>query len=385
MVSNEKISYWEQKSFFKDIDYIIIGAGIVGFSTALSLKERQPGARILVLEQGVLPSGASSKNAGFACFGSATELYEDLQIMPENEVWSTVQKRWNGLKNLRKLIGDDALKYECNGSWDLITENDLELFNETIKLLPLFNEKLKEITGEENVYSLDNHVSEKNDFSGVNTSIYNRLEAQIDTASMNNAFYLKVINAGINVLFGTKVTSVEEGNNSASVYTHLGKINAKAIAICTNGFAAQFINDEEILPARAQVIITKPIPNLKIKGTFHYNSGYYYFRNIDERILFGGGRNLDFSGETTSEINTTEKITDRLIHLLKTVILPNTPFEIEHQWAGIMGVGKSKAPIVKKCTNSIYCGVRLGGMGVAIGSLVGKDLSQLIIDRDLEI
>ena len=36
MIPNEKISYWEQKTFFNDVDYIIIGAGIVGYSTALS-------------------------------------------------------------------------------------------------------------------------------------------------------------------------------------------------------------------------------------------------------------------------------------------------------------------------------------------------------------
>ena len=29
--------------------------------------------------------------------------------------------------------------------------------------------------------------------------------------------------------------------------------------------------------------------NLKIKGSFHYEKGYYYFRNIDNRILLGGG------------------------------------------------------------------------------------------------
>ena len=54
-------------------------------------------------------------------------------------------------------------------------------------------------------------------------------------------------------------------------------------------------------PARAQVLITKPIKNLQIKGTFHLDKGYYYFRNIDNRILFGGGRNLDFKTEETSE------------------------------------------------------------------------------------
>ena len=380
MIPNEKISYWEQKTFFNDIDYIIIGAGIVGYSTALSLRKLSPTAKILILERGNLPSGASSKNAGFACFGSATELYSDLQLNDEEEVWNTVKKRWDGLQNLRLLIGDDNLKFQNLGSWDLITEKEIELYNRTVELIPQFNSKIEEITGEENVYTIDDSVADKFGFKTIRTSIYNRLEGQIDTAAMNAEFYRQVINAGIQVLFGTEAIDVNSNENEAVVSTHFGEICAKSIAICTNGFAAQFIHDEEILPARAQVIITKPIPNLHIHGTFHYDAGYFYFRNIDDRILFGGGRNLDIRGETTTEIITSTEIISHLKSLMKSVILPTTEFEIDHQWAGIMGVGSSKKPIVKKCTHSVFCGVRLGGMGVAIGSLVGKELAQLIID-----
>ena len=64
--------------------------------------------------------------------------------------------------------------------------------------------------------------------------------------------------------------------------------------------------------------------------------------------------------------------------MLKTTILPNTPFEIEHRWSGIMGVGNQKKAIVKPLTSNVFCGVRLGGMGVAIGSLVGKELAELV-------
>ncbi len=63
---------------------------------------------------------------------------------------------------------------------------------------------------------------------------------------------------------------------------------------------------------------------------------------------------------------------------MKDVILPNTNFEIEHRWSGIMGVGHQKKAIVKKVSEHITCGVRLGGMGVAIGSWVGKELAELM-------
>ena len=58
--------------------------------------------------------------------------------------------------------------------------------------------------------------------------------------------------------------------------------------------------------------------------------------------------------------------------------MPNKEFDIEHRWSGIMGVGNQKKPIVKQLSNHVFCGVRLGGMGVAIGSMVGKELAELI-------
>mgnify|MGYP003452809353 FL=1 len=153
--------------------------------------------------------------------------------------------------------------------------------------------------------------------------------------------------------------------------------STKKLLFATNGFSKDLFS-EDVQPARAQVLITKPIQNLDIKGTFHLDKGYYYFRNIDNRILFGGGRNLDFQGETTTDFGNTNLIQNALEGLLKEVILPNHKFEIEHRWSGIMGMGSTKNPIVKQLSNHVYCGVRLGGMGIAIGSLVGKELADLV-------
>ena len=105
MLNIKELSYWELDTYFCDVDFLIVGAGIVGYSTALEIKKRNPTSKVLLLERGFLPTGASSKNAGFACFGSATELIDDLSHISEKEVWETVEMRWKGLQNLKKIIG----------------------------------------------------------------------------------------------------------------------------------------------------------------------------------------------------------------------------------------------------------------------------------------
>ncbi|MCE2821321.1 MAG: FAD-binding oxidoreductase [Saprospiraceae bacterium] len=104
-----ELSYWEQQSFFEHIDVAVIGSGIVGLAAAIHLREKNPKLRVVVFERGPLPAGASTRNAGFACFGSMTELIDDLSHTPEDTVLSTVEKRWNGLQRLRALVGDENM------------------------------------------------------------------------------------------------------------------------------------------------------------------------------------------------------------------------------------------------------------------------------------
>jgi gamma-glutamylputrescine oxidase len=378
MLSINQLSFWERETYFQDIDFLVVGAGIVGCSTAIHLRKKFPKAKILVLERGFLPMGASTKNAGFACFGSVTELVDDLSTIPENEVWTTVQKRWEGLIYLKELIGEKNMDFQQNGSWDLI-DNKLEDldYKEYVSKIDYLNEKLKVISNYTNVYSEDRIISSRFQFGGIKTSFFNRLEGQIDTGKMMLKFYSLLVENNILNLSGIEVIDIEQEENLVSVKTSIGEISASNAAICVNGFAQKFLPSEDVLPARAQVLITKPIDNLLVKGTFHYHKGYYYFRNINNRILFGGARNLDISGETSEDFKNTDLIKNELSQKLKEIILPTTNFEIDYFWSGIMGVGKTKKPIVKKISNSIAVGVRMGGMGVAIGSLVGKETADL--------
>ena len=68
----------------------------------------------------------------------------------------------------------------------------------------------------------------------------------------------------------------------------------------------------------------------------------------------------------------------KLKELLNDVIVPDQEVAIDYSWSGIMGVGKQKKPIVQQVSTNVYCGIRLGGMGIAIGSSVGRELADLM-------
>ncbi|MBF6609122.1 MAG: FAD-binding oxidoreductase [Flavobacterium sp.] len=367
------LSFWEIDTWFSNVDYTIVGSGIVGLNAALRLRERFPESKILILEKGPLPQGASTKNAGFACFGSLSEIVADLTNHSEQEVLELISKRWEGLHKLRSRLGDANIDFQNNGGYELFTgENDR--FHECAEQMPYVNDLLRSL------FKNDVFVRQRDKFGfeGVASElIFNPFESQIDTGRMMKSLLKVAVNADILILNQQQVVEFHDKSDHVHVALPNYSFKTRKLLFATNGFAATLTNNA-VKPARAQVLITKPIPGLKIKGTFHIDQGYYYFRNIGDRILFGGGRNLDFAGETTTDFGESELIQRRLDKLLREIILPNTTFEIEHRWSGIMGIGESKKPIVERLSENVYCGVRLGGMGIAIGSTIGTDLANLV-------
>lgn len=368
------LSFWEYKSWLSDIDFAIIGSGIVGLNCALSLRKKHPKSKIVVFERGMLPSGASTKNAGFACFGSISEILDDLKTHSEDEVVKLVKTRVEGLNLLRNTLGDKQLDYQENGGYELFTKKDSELFESCKNNIAYINNMLYPIFDSE-VFSENEHYF---GFKNIHPKlIYSKFEGQIDTGKMMLGLIKKASEANILILNSSEISNISDNGETVLLEINsLQEVFVKKVFIATNGFAKQFLK-EDIKPARAQVLVTKPIENLQVKGTFHLEKGYYYFRNIENRILFGGGRNLDFKTEETTEMELTERIQNKLVHLLKTVILPHQSFEIDTRWSGIMGIGKQKKPIVKAISENVFCGVRLGGMGVAIGSSIGNQLAEL--------
>lgn len=368
-----KLSYWEYKSWLSNIDYTIVGSGIVGLNCALYLKKNFPKAKILILEKGILPQGASTKNAGFACFGSISEILSDLKRTSEEEVFNLVEKRWQGIQLLRKNLGDENLGFENNGGHEVFLNDQENLFEECQNNLDSVNGLLQPIF-KKGAFELQ---ANRFGFKGVQDNyIANAFESQINTGSMMSSLLHEVQKSGVAILNNVLVQDFSEDANRVSIKTDKFGFSTKKLCIATNGFAANLL-DEDVQPARAQVLITKPILNLSIKGTFHLDEGFFYFRNVENRILLGGGRNLDLDAERTTEFGETVLVQNKLKSLLSEIILPETPFEIDRVWSGIMGMGKTKKPIVKALSGKVYCGVRLGGMGIAIGSSIGKELADL--------
>lgn len=378
-MANQTFSYWEQTSFIDNSDVIVIGSGLVGLSAALRLKKKEPNLNVLVLERGFLPTGASTKNAGFACFGTASEQLDYLQKTSENEVLKLVDYKWRGLQKLRENLGDENIDYQQHGGYELFMDSESEIAFQNINQIDRINNLLKDAIGTKDIYRLANHKISTFGFNKICNIIYNPFEGQVNTGKMMRTLIYKATQLGIMVLNNCEIYKIAHEANAVNLFTNVGNFKTSKAILATNAFANQLFPSLKVTPGRGQVLITKPIKSLKLKGTYHFDDGYYYFRNIDDQVLFGGGRNLDFNAEATYEFGQTDLVKNKLTTYLKEVILPNQQFEIDYWWSGIMGFGDEISPIVKLVEPNVYCAVRCNGMGVAMGSLVGEEVADLLL------
>ncbi|MGE8432203.1 NAD(P)/FAD-dependent oxidoreductase [Chryseobacterium joostei] len=367
------ISIWELETFYRKRDIVIIGAGFTGLWTAISIKEKYPEKSVLIIERNTIPLGASTRNAGFACFGSLTEVIADSKKMGWEKTLDLVQMRFDGLQKIRHYFKSDEIDFELSGGYEILnTEEPLSYLEEV-------NAQLKSITGLAQTYTLKQNKIKDFGLGKSQFLIENPCEGSLHSGKLLQKLTEKCHELKIEFLLGTEVKKIEETSDEVKAYLSEDlSVKADVLVYCTNAFSSKFLENENIIPARGQILLTEPIENLKLKGTFHYDEGFYYFRNLGNRILLGGGRNQDFKTEETTAFETTEFLQHHLETFLKEVVLPDYEFKIALRWSGIMAMGTEKTPIVKQISEKQFCAVRLSGMGVALAPKIGELVTEMI-------
>lgn len=359
------LSIWETLGWIQEPDAVVIGTGIVGMNTALELRVLHPDWHIVMLDRSAF-GGASTRNAGFACFGSPSELAEDLESLGPEALVKLVDMRWSGLNALRARWSDHNLGYTRCGAIEAFT--DPVLFERIGGMLSQLNALLEPVFGASAFELMSDAEVEQRGLQHACGAISSPLEGALDTAAMVRAMQNSLSKEGIEVIHGVEATGLDHNQNRWCVRTSAGDIQTQRVFVCNNAWASSLL-DLDVAPAPNVVVVSQPLPGLVLNSTLHHDRGYVYAREVHGRLLIGGGRQW--------ECNDNDARAQKLVRWAQTHIQGADGFAIEHHWIGQLGVGSQRLPIVKQVEPGLYAGVRLGGMGVAIGTNVGRALARL--------
>lgn len=371
-------SIWERSSFANQADLAVVGSGLVGLFAAVFYRRRNPKQRVVVLERGPHPIGATVRNAGFACFGSPSELLHDIEAEGVDRAMHRVEERWRGLLELRAEMGDAGIGFEATGGHEAFRTGDA-LYPRVAERFDQLNDLLRAITGQV-TYRWDNARISAFGLQGISHLARTDLEGAIDSGKLIRALLRLAAESGVEVRFNSEVSRLDDAPDHVMLHMKDGAPwKAQRVLVATNGFTPALLPKLDVVPARGQVLVTGPVEGLALRGTFHLEEGFYYFRDCAGGVLLGGGRHLDLEAERTASDGLNPMIQAELERLLHEVILPGRSFIIEQRWSGTMAFGRtSKDPLLERLSDRVAVAVRLGGMGVAIGIRIARKAVDLL-------
>jgi glycine/D-amino acid oxidase-like deaminating enzyme len=383
------ISIWERETFYADTDVLIAGGGLLGLWTAYELLLARPRLRVTICEQQLLPALASTRNAGFACFGSPGELWADLQKMGDAAMWQVVENRYRGIARTRAVLGDAAIEFDCCGGYELYPENEDWNGSALEDKLALLNKGFEAITGIKDLFTHQSGKMAGMGLEGFAAMAGNSVEGGLHSGKLLEALKKLVTQMGARYLTGHKVLQpAGQAQGTVSLLTAASgntiSLRTAAIIWATNASLGGLpALAGRVVPARGQVLLSPPVAGLSLRGTFHYNEGYYYFRNLHNRLLMGGARNIAFADEETLEPATTSQIGNALFDFVRQhlpEVAPVLPYKEEWMhWAGIMGMTPNKQPILEKIANCEWAILACNGMGVSLAPIAAQQLASQVL------
>jgi glycine/D-amino acid oxidase-like deaminating enzyme len=360
----------------EEVETVVVGAGIVGLSTAYWLT--RSGRRPLVLDADGIASHASGRNAGYLMTGTAEPYSRLVRAIGEAAAF----RLWELSSENRELLRGELLdtgRVDCEfvpeGSWIAAMADDGEQERELresgerlLKLgLPLEWREAAEVR----------HASGSDRLGG---ALFQARDGGLDPARLCRGIARLVVEAGGRVRTGVCVRRLEPEGDRIRIVTDGGHLLAERLVLALNAYAPALVPQlhGEIRPVRGQLFATAPGAR-DLTGVWYVNDGYEYFRQLpDGTFVLGGCRRVARETEVGYEETSTAHVQGALERFLGEALPRFTDRAIRHRWAGTMGFtadGLPRSGEVPGMSGAIYA-AGFNGHGMSLGFATGKWLAR---------
>ncbi len=368
-----------------DADVVIVGGGLTGLWTAWYLSQREPQARILVLEKEIAGFGASGRNGGWCS-----------ALFPQST--ASLEKRHgrDAALAMRRAMIDTVGEVERAGA-EAGVDFDYARGGTVVYAYDAADERagraeVDEATGY-GVDALEWWGAEKARAAGATGAVFDPNCARVHPAKLVRGLARALEQRGVHILEGTAVTAVSAGR----VETEHGVVTCDRVVMALEGYGARLPQARRsILPLYSLMIATEPLPDsfwdeigIPHGRTFsdHRHLLIYGQRTADNRFAFGGrGARYHWGSAIHPEYDRDERVFRHLRKVLGELFPAIGDAAVTHSWGGPLGVPRDWHAAVRfdPATRIAWAGGYVGD-GLSTTNLAGRTLAELLTGADTEL
>lgn len=335
------VAYWQDGSSGEpvvEVDILVVGAGIAGWSVAYWLKDE--GLSVAVVDRGDTAAGATGRNAGFATCGSVEHYARQVSKHGPalaRELWALSEENMR-LMETELVARGVACDWARRGTYSLAgTAHELDEIARSAELMREAGIRVSLVDEE--------HVRSQLGARGFTGGALYHDDGEVHPVKLVR---------GMAALSGAafhpfhEVHRIEQDGDAVVVRTQRRTFRAQAVVLATNGYS--YLLDpwfaDRIYPTRGQIVVTEPVAPF-LAAPCYANFVLDYFRQLpDGRVLIGGFRQLAKETEVGSADEPNPVIHAALEAFLAEHFAALEGKRIDYRWAGIMGFSTDGVPLV---------------------------------------
>ena len=362
-------------------DYLIIGAGYTGLSTARKLSEINSNKKIIIVDAQLAGEGSSSRNSGYLV---DTTLNDGFTSNKNISNYKTKVKIYNlGITAVKKFIN----QYQVDCDWNECGKYFASSNIKDISVAKKFSELLLKLNFNNKILNYE-ELENKLGTSFYKIAVFTEGGILINPAKLVRAM-IDVLPKNVKLYENSPLIKWNKNNNFIDCQFEKNSIQTNKIIFCTNGFLKSLnVKKNFNFPLTLTASMTRPLDDEEFKSIGEPKEwGVLPIRPMGATIRFTKDRRLLI--RNTAEMKNPNSMSKdelekrKIIHLkglIKRFPTLKTNL-IDDSWSGIVSRSRNSSQIFEMIDKNIYVAGCYNGSGIGVGTLFGEQIAIMASDQ----
>ena len=373
-----------RSSLEKDIkcDFLVVGAGYTGLSTARKLSEISNSKKIVIVDAQAAGEGGSSRNSGFLVDTTLNDGFTSNKDYQDYIKKIKIYKQ--GINSVKNFIKEHQVDCDWNECGKYFASSRLD---DEIKIKE-FSELLSKLNHKNEIF-YQNDLIKKIGTKFYKVALYTYGGILINPAKLVRSM-IKALPQNVNIYENS--TLIKWSKQNGKIYTEINRYNliADKIIFCSNGFLNSLdVKKRYNFPLTLTASMTRQLNKKEFESIGQPKEwgilpvrpmGATVRMTKDKRILI---RNT-VENKKPYFMNKNDLINNLKYHkegLKKR--FPSLPEDIiENTWSGIVCRSGNGSQIFEKIDDNIYVAGCYNGSGIGVGTLFGEQIALMASNQD---